>query len=69
MKSKLESIFASVLTPNKEKRKNMKAWDIYLDDKLVDTVFCDKNLSAWHVRRSLVYHDGYPGNVKIKEAQ
>lgn len=41
------------------------AWDVYLNDKLIDTVFYDNDLDADYVKKSLVDHDGYDPNIKV----
>ena len=41
-----------------------KAWDVYLDGKLLDTVWFDEDCDSEYVRNALVDHDGYhPGIV------
>ena len=52
----------------------MKAWDVYVPnphgkDRHIDTVFYDSDCDADYVRRGLVEHDGYPGNIYVKCAK
>lgn len=46
----------------------MRAFDVYLNGKLIDTVFYSKNdkTTADEVRDSLVNHDGYDPAIKVK---
>ena len=64
MKLKLMNMLKSVFREPK-KREKLNAWRVYLGHKLIDTVFFEPHQTAWQVRRSLVYHDGYPGNIKV----
>ena len=47
----------------------MKAYDVYLNGRLIDTVFWDNNSSVEEVRRSLINHDGYDPSIEVKSAQ
>jgi hypothetical protein len=42
------------------------AWDVYLDGKLIDTVFYTRDCDADYVRRSLIDHDGYSPGIKVR---
>lgn len=44
----------------------MKAWNVYLNGKLIDTVFFDRDCDKDYVLDSLINHDGYHPNIKIK---
>lgn len=44
------------------------AWDIYLNGKLIDTVFYDNDCDEWYVRDGLVNHDGYDSRIIVKKA-
>lgn len=44
----------------------MKAWDVYLNDKLIDTVFYDADCDSWYVKHTLVNHDGYDPAIEVK---
>jgi hypothetical protein len=45
--------------------RRLNAWEVYLGDELIDTVLFDRSKTAWYVRRSLVYQEGYPGNIAV----
>ena len=45
----------------------MKTFDVYLNGKVIDTVFYSKsaNVDANEVKRSLVNHDGYDSGIEV----
>ncbi len=43
----------------------MKAYDIYLNGKLIDTVYYTDS-TAIEVKKDLVQHDGYSPNIVVK---
>lgn len=43
-----------------------RAWDVYLNGKLIDTVFYDRNCDADYVRRGLIEHDGHSPDITVK---
>lgn len=43
----------------------MGAWDVYLNGKLIDTVFFNRGCDRDYVRRSLIEHDGYDPNIVV----
>lgn len=45
----------------------MPAFDVTLNRKKIDTVFFDKSCSAEYVRDSLINHDGYDPNIKVRK--
>jgi len=45
----------------------MKQWDVYLNGKLIDSVFYDNNCTEWYVKNGLINHDGYNPNIIIIE--
>lgn len=47
----------------------MNAWDIYLGDTYIDTVFYNSNLDAEYVRRSLIEHDNYNPHITVRKAK
>ena len=47
----------------------MQAWDVYLNGKLIDTVFYDKDCDRDYVRRGLINHDGYHPNIKVVKSR
>lgn len=42
-----------------------KAWDVYLHNALIDTVFYDSNCDKDYVKLSLINHDGYNPNIVL----
>ena len=42
------------------------AWDVWHNDRLIDTVWFDKDYTAVEVARSLVEHDGYPVGISVE---
>ena len=46
----------------------MIAWNVYLNGKLIDTVF-DMEKDANEVKRSLVNHDGYDSRIVVRKAR
>ncbi len=44
----------------------MKAYDVSLNGKLIDTVFWDNDSCVDEVRRSLINHDGYNPSIEVK---
>lgn len=42
------------------------AWDVYLNDELIDTVFYDENCDKDYVLRGLIEHDGYDPEIEIR---
>lgn len=47
----------------------MKAWDVYLNRKWIDTVFFDGDLDEDYVRRSLINHDGYHPSIVVRKSK
>lgn len=46
----------------------MKVFDVYLNGKLIDTVFYSKSdkITAYEVKQSLINHDGYASRIVVK---
>lgn len=44
----------------------MQAWNVYLNGKLIDTVFYDSDCSAGYVRTGLINHDGYDAHITVR---
>jgi len=44
----------------------VRAWDVYLDGKVIDTVFYTEDFDAEYVRQSLIEHDGYDSRIVVK---
>jgi len=42
-------------------------WNVYLGGNLVDSVPYEENCNAEYVRKSLIEHDGYNPQIKIKK--
>lgn len=47
----------------------IKAWNIYLRGKWIDTVFYDEDCDYDYVLRSLINHDGYSPSILIIEGK
>ena len=45
------------------------AYDVYLNGKLIDTVFQSDPSNPEDVKRSLVNHDGYDSEIVVKKAR
>ncbi len=45
----------------------VKAFNVYLKNKLIDTVFYDhsSNVTKDEVRQSLINHDGYNSHIRV----
>lgn len=46
----------------------MIAWNVYLNGKLIDTVF-DRETDANEVKKSLINHDGYDHRIIVRKAR
>jgi hypothetical protein len=42
-----------------------RAWNVYLNGRLVDTVWFDEDCDADYVLRALVEHDGYDPRIRV----
>ncbi len=47
----------------------MKAYNVYLNGKLIDTVFFNKTCDSQYVKDSLISHDGYDYRIIVKKAK
>ena len=47
----------------------MKAWDVFVKGRWIDTVFYTKDCDADYVRRSLINHDGYDSRIVVRTAR
>lgn len=47
----------------------MNAWDVYLNGKVIDTVFFTKDCTKDYVLKSLIDHDGYDPRIIIKKVR
>jgi hypothetical protein len=43
----------------------MNSFDVYLNGKVIDTVYFTAGIGADDVKRSLVNHDGYDHGIKV----
>lgn len=43
----------------------MREWNVFLNDKYINTVFFEKGCSHSYVKKSLIEHDGYNPNIKV----
>ena len=41
-------------------------WDVYLNGKIIDSLYCDKNCDEWSIKDGLINHDNYHPNIKIR---
>lgn len=46
----------------------MKAWNVYLNGEVIDTVFYDDDIEADEVKRGLVDHDSYDPAIEVRMA-
>ena len=44
-----------------------QAWDVFLNGKLIDTVFYDADCSLDYVKRGLIDHDGYDPRIIVRK--
>jgi hypothetical protein len=44
-------------------------WNVYLNGRIIDSVFYDKDCDAWYVKRTLVNHDGYNPGIIVRKAR
>lgn len=42
------------------------AWNIYLNGKKIDCVFFNNDCDASYVKQSLISHDGYDANIRVR---
>lgn len=40
-------------------------WNVYLHNRIIDTVWYDKDCSSWYVKNGLVNHDGYDPRIQV----
>ena len=45
------------------------AWNVYLNGRLIDTVFYDADCDHWYVKNGLINHDGYNSAIIVKRAR
>jgi len=43
----------------------MVAWNVYLNGRLIDTVFYDKNCDREYIKSGLINHDGYDPRIQV----
>lgn len=44
----------------------MNSWNVVVDGQVIDTVFYHSSCDADYVRRTLIEHDGYPGDIEVE---
>ena len=44
-----------------------QAWNVYLNGKLIDTVFYTPDCDADYVRTGLINHDGYHSGIIVRK--
>lgn len=54
---------------NSNKGTSMQAYDIYLGDRLIDTVFFQNGVDENYVKDALVNHDDYHPLIVVKAAK
>jgi len=42
-------------------------WNVYLNGKLIDSVFYNTNCDADYVKNSLINHDGYDTRISVRK--
>lgn len=42
------------------------AWNVYLNGKKIDCVFYSEGCDASYVKQSLINHDGYDANIRVR---
>lgn len=59
---------AKMVKPSNANRSGgQTAWNVYLNGKLIDTVFYSGGVDADYVRRGLVDHDGYDSRITVRK--
>lgn len=56
----------TILTQRSNK---MVAWNVYLNNRLIDTVFYMANCDREYIRKGLINHDGYDPRIKVCKAK
>jgi hypothetical protein len=46
----------------------MNFWNVYLNEKLIETVFFTKDCDIEYVKSSLVDHDGFSSEIRIENS-
>jgi hypothetical protein len=63
----------SLLYDNREKNKQLERfkmfWNVYLNGRVIDSVFFDKDCDEWYVKRALINHDGYNPSIQVRKAR
>jgi len=44
----------------------MKAWNVYVNGEMIDTVFYNDDIDADEVKRGLIEHDNYAPEIEVK---
>lgn len=47
----------------------MTAWNVYLNGRLINTVFYDDDCDADYVKRGLVDHDGFNPGIVVRRCK
>lgn len=47
----------------------MQGWNVIRKNKVIETVFFDDNCDNKYVRSSLIDHDGFPSDIKVRKAK
>ncbi len=46
----------------------MQAWNVYLNSKLINTVFFNKGINKDYVLDSLINHDTYDSEITVRKS-
>ena len=47
----------------------MNAWNVYLNGRLIDTVWYNSDCDAEYIRNGLIGHDGYNPRIIVRKAR
>ena len=47
----------------------MVAWNVYLNNRLIDRVFYMENCDREYIRNGLINHDGYDSRIEVFKAK
>ena len=50
-----------------DKGNPMYCWNVYLGNRLIDSVYYTKDCDREYVKSSLINHDGYNSNIVVKK--
>jgi hypothetical protein len=47
----------------------MTKWNVYLNNRIIDTVFYTSSCEADYIKNSLISHDGYDCRIIVRKAR